>query len=67
MVDIVNNPVKNNNMVREVDTSFHTLIGEGAELLKAFKAEQAIQPKHISIIRVPLEIPVISLTTSCIV
>jgi hypothetical protein len=37
-------------MVHEVDSSFRTLINQGTELLKAFEAEQAIQPKHISII-----------------
>ncbi len=50
MVDGVNNPMRNNNTVHEVDNSFQILIGKGSELLKAFETEQAIQPEHITII-----------------
>ena len=40
-----------NNAVDEKDALFQNLVREGAELLEAFDAERAIQPKHISIIR----------------
>jgi len=40
-----------NNAVAEKDALFQNLFREGSELLEAFDAERAIQPKHISIIR----------------
>jgi hypothetical protein len=50
MVDILNDSVSNNNTVHEVDNLFQTLIRKGTDIFKGFQAEQAIKPKHISII-----------------